>query len=366
MVDRGGQLSKEVILRVLDRARWAPSGDNTQPWRFEISAEDQVIVHGYDTRDEILYDFDGHASHMAHGALLETMRIAASAEGLAIQWHAKADAECRKIEYLVQFSKAPELVADSLHPFIETRTVQRRPMQMKPLSATQRRALLDAPGEGYTVQLFESLSDRKKIAGLLWDSAYIRLTCPEAFPVHQSIIEWGARFSKDRIPEEAVGVDPLTAKLMRWVMQSWGRVEFFNRYLLGTIAPRIQLDYLPALFCAAHLLIRPKVTPTSIEDWVRLGVAMQRVWLSATQHGLYLQPEMTPVIFRWYSRSGRRFSATPEFALRALDLARDFESVASACGAAPFGFFGRVGVSAVPRSRSVRLDLERLLIRAKE
>ena len=69
MVDRS-KLSKETLLRILDRARWAPSGDNTQPWRFQIVADDQLIVHGHDTRDEILYDFDGHASHMAHGALL--------------------------------------------------------------------------------------------------------------------------------------------------------------------------------------------------------------------------------------------------------------------------------------------------------
>src|SRR5574343_943805 len=130
---------------------------------------------------------------------------------------------------------------------------------------------LDAPGDLFTVQLFERFRDRKKIAKLLWDNAYIRLTCPEAFPVHQSIIEWGARFSKDRIPEEAVGVDPMTAKLMRWVMQSWQRGEFFNRYLLGTVAPRIQLDYLPALLCATHLLIKPEATPSRLEDWVLLG-----------------------------------------------------------------------------------------------
>lgn len=364
MVDRSSKLSRETLLRILDRARWAPSGDNTQPWRFQIIADDQLIVHGHDTRDEILYDFDGHASHMAHGALLETMRIAASAEGLAMQWHAAADKEWRRIEYFVWFSELPDIQPDPLHWFIETRTVQRRPMRMTPLSTEQRQALLNAPGDCYTVQLFESFSCRKKIARLLWDNAYIRLTCPEAFPVHQSIIEWGARFSKDRIPEGAVGVDPLTAKLMRWIMQSWQRVEFFNSYLLGTVVPRIQLDYLPALCCAAHLLIKPRMVPASIDDWVGLGAAVQRVWLAATQNGLHLQPEMTPVIFRWYSRSRRGFSASPEFVARAATLAQSFESVASASESDAFGFFGRIGASSVPQSRSVRLELEELLIKS--
>jgi nitroreductase len=361
MVERS-RLSKATILRIVDRARWAPSGDNTQPWRFQIISDDQVVVHGHDTRDEILYDFDGHASHMAHGALLETMRIAASAEGVAMVWRAKADGDCRNIEYCVQFAEAPELAADPLHPYIETRTVQRRLMRTTSLSVEQRQALLEAPGGAFTVQLFESLSDRKKIAGLLWDNAYIRLTCPEAFPVHQSIIEWGVRFSKDRIPEEAVGVDPLTAKLMRWVMHSWQRVEFFNRYLLGTIAPRIQLDYIPGLLCAAHLLIRPKIAPKCLDDWVNLGMAMQRVWLTATSLGLHLQPEMTPVIFRWYARDIRNFTAKKSLNQMALALARRFEEIAESGDSEPFGFFCRVGISKQPLSRSLRLELAELLI----
>ena len=27
---------RETLTRILELGRWAPSGDNTQPWRFEI------------------------------------------------------------------------------------------------------------------------------------------------------------------------------------------------------------------------------------------------------------------------------------------------------------------------------------------
>lgn len=64
---------------------------------------------------------------------------------------------------------------------------------------------------------------------------------------------------------------------MEWVMQSWERVEFFNRYLLGTVAPRIELDLLPALCCAAHLLVRPQRSPASLADWVQLGAVFHAV-----------------------------------------------------------------------------------------
>jgi nitroreductase len=291
-------MSHDSIAHILDLARWAPSGDNTQPWRFEVVSDQHIRVHGHDTRDHILYDYDGHPSHIAHGALLETLRIAASGFGLRADWTVSSANAHRTPVYDVLLARDLAVQRDPLFDFIEQRTVQRRPMQTTVLTTPQRQALAQAVGDGFKLQLFESAYQRRQVAKLLWDSAKIRLTCPEAFPVHKSIIEWGARFSKDRIPEEAVGVDPITARLMRWVMHSWSRVDFFNRYLAGTIAPRIQLDLLPGLRCAAHVLVRPAQPPTQLEDWIRLGMTVQRLWLTVTQLGLHLQPQMTPVIFR--------------------------------------------------------------------
>lgn len=354
-------MSRDTLAHILELARWAPSGDNTQPWRFEIVDEHLIRVHGSDTRDHILYDYDGHPSHIAHGALLETMRIAASGFGMTTSWTVASGGEDRNPVYDVKLTQAPTLLRDPLFDCIETRTVQRRVMKTTPLTSSQRHALMDAAGDGFSVDLFESRGQRMKVAGLLWDSAKIRLTCPEAYPVHKEIIEWRARYSKDRIPEQAVGVDPATARLMEWVMQSWERVAFFNRYLLGTVAPRIQLDLLPALFCAAHLLVRPQRRPALLADWVELGIAVQRIWLTATHHGLHLQPQMTPVIFRWYARAGRRFSSEPTLFEQALKLSDNFERIVDASPLEDFGFFARIGVSALPKSRSIRQDLDALM-----
>jgi len=221
--------------------------------------------------------------------------------------------------------------------------------------------LTDAAGKYFSVQFFESTAERLQVARLLWASARIRLTCPEAYPVHRDIIEWRTRLSKDRIPEQAVGVDPATARLMEWVMQSWDRVAFFNKYLLGTVPPRIQLDLLPGLFCAAHLLVRPVIAPTGLNDWVALGGTVQRIWLTATRQGLHFQPEMTPVIFRWYARAGRQFSTAPGLFNDALRLSVNFENLTQSAPSASFGFFARVGTSKIPHSRSIRLDLNDLM-----
>jgi len=356
MVDR------DTLVRILELGRWAPSGDNTQPWRFEIVDDGLIRIHGFDTRDEVVYDFAGHASHIAHGALLETLRIAASAHGCAASWVLRPDGDDRQPVYELHVRRAEGLVVDPLFPFIEQRVVQRRPMRTTPLTAEQRRALAASVGDGYELRLFETFPARAAVARLLWDNALIRLTCPEAFEVHRQVIEWGARFSEDRIPEQAVGVDPLTARLMRWVMKSWARVDFFNKYLMGTVAPRIQLDLLPALGCAAHLCLIARQRPASMLDYVGAGVAMQRLWLTAHAVGLHLQPEMTPVIFNWYASAGHSLSRKAGIDDRVRLLAGRLGSLLGAEAAGGLVVMCRVGVSSPPASRSTRKALAGLML----
>jgi hypothetical protein len=350
-------MNRETLLKILDLARWAPSGDNTQPWRFEIVSDNRIAIHGFDTRKHVVYDFDGHASHMAHGALLETLRLAATRFGLTAEWSIRPGCLDSAPVYDVCLHVA-DIAEDLLVPHIETRCVQRRAMKTAPLTLAQKQALIAAVGGNFSVRFFESFAERLAIARLLWENSYLRLTCPEAYQVHRDIIEWNARFSVDRIPDQAVGVDPLTAILMRWVMQSWERVQFFNRYLGGTIAPRIQLDFIPALSCAAHLLLTPRQFGNRIADHVQAGVALQRLWLTASHLGLHLQPEMTPVIFRWYARNNRQISAKPEINEGASKLAKMFEKLAMKNAEDNFSFFCRLGYSRPTHARSVRKTLE--------
>lgn len=352
--------NRETLLSILDLARWAPSGDNTQPWRFEIVADDHIAVHGFDTRDHVVYDFQGRASHMAHGALLETLRIAASGHGLAAEWSIREGCPDNAPVYDVMLRRDAALVPDPLIPFIKSRVTQRRPMRTTPLTAEQRDALAAAPGPDCQVIFFESLPDRWKVSKLLWANARIRLTCPEAYEVHREIIEWGAQFSEDRIPEKAVGVDPMTARLMKWVMHSWRRVEFFNRYLFGTFAPRVQLDLLPGLMCAAHVAIVPSKPPSALVDYVEAGRAMQRFWLTADAMGLKMQMEMTPVIFYWYVKAGASVSSRLAINESADELSRCFENLLSPKGSGFPVVLARVGVSGAPNSRSTRLSTHRL------
>lgn len=349
------------LRHILNLARWAPSGDNTQPWRFDVLGDEHVLVHGLDTRDHVVYDLDGHASQLAVGALLETLVIAATTQGRRTEISRRADTPETHLLLDVRFTPDGALVADPLAGCIEKRVVQRRPMSLRPLTHQQKSALESALPEGFRVLWFEGASLRWRLAKLMFDNAKIRLTIPEAYKVHRSVIEWGARFSEDRIPDQAVGVDPVTARLMRWVMASWERVEFFNSYFLGHLPPRIQLDLLPGLFCAAHFALLRETPPLRVDDYLASGRAMQRFWLTAASLGMFLQPEMTPVIFSRYVRQNRRFTRNRTAVELATKLSLSMQALLDAQELDSIFFMGRMGAGPAPVSRSTRKPLDRLM-----
>lgn len=346
---------------ILDLARWAPSGDNAQPWRFEIVGEHHVVVHGFDTREHCVYDLDGHASQLALGALLETLTVAASGHGLRAGIERREGMPETQPTFDVRFSVDAEIHPDPLLSFITQRTVQRRRMRTALLSPAQKEVLDAAAGSTYSIVWMEGISSKLRAARLMFDNARIRLTIPEAYAVHRAIIEWNARFSEDKVPDQALGLDPVTLRLMRWVMASWGRVEFFNTFLAGTLAPRIQLDFIPGLACAAHFALVAKTPPITLDDYVMAGRAVQRFWLTATRLGLKLQPEMTPVIFGRYVREGKSFTRSSRARESAAALTGRLSRLLGVEPLQRVVFLGRIGFGPSPSSRSLRLALPKLL-----
>ena len=350
-----------IAEQILTLARWAPSGDNTQPWRFKIEADDHIVVLGHDTREHCVYDLRGEASRLAHGALLECIALAASRHGLRADITTRRDRPDEAPIYDVRLAPDAGVTPDPLADHIESRTVQRRPMSRRALTTEQQRALEDCLAPGYTVRWLGG-SDRLRMARLLFRNGRLRLLLPEGFPLHRDIIEWGARFSEDRIPEQAVGFDPLTARVSRWALQSWARLSFLNRYLGGTLLPALQLDFLPGLMCAAHFVLLAPRPPLDKADYLAAGRQLMRFWLTATRLGLHLQPAMTPLIFARYLRHGIAFTREPTLRARCARVAAGHQTLVGASEWERALFMGRLGADSPPRARSLRLPLPRLLI----
>jgi len=350
------------IEQVLDCARWAPSGDNAQPWRFVPKTEREAEVVGYDTRAHCVYDLDGWASELAHGMLLETIAIAATHHGARALIRLPDDAGKRPHQYRITLEANAGVHEDPLYDAIQRRSVQRRPMRPRRLSAGER-AMLERAAAPLRVVWFETWSARLRIAALCARNAKIRLTIPEAYEAHRAVIAWRASTSEDRMPDASLGADPVLLAIMRHAMVSWSRLRRLNRWT-GTLAPRFALDFLPGMLCSAHVALLARPAPSSLEDRIAAGRAAQRLWLTATTLGLQMQPEYTPLVFARYAASNRRFTIDDAAYAQAREVAAQLRRALGPDAVETVVWLARIGPRRSSPGRSLRLPLDRLIVDA--
>ncbi len=358
---------RSTIEQILDAARWAPSGDNSQPWRFEILSDRQVRICVRDEAAENVYDFDGQPTLLSTGFLLESMRIAASRFGLSVSWTCKR-VDKHEHSIYVNLIQDASVVEDVLLPFLSTRSVDRRRYRITRLTQDQRTALEQALGEELEVRWFDSLVERSRIVGMNAMATHIRLSIRETYLVHRRVLDWQRDLSPDGIPANSIGLDRMTLSSMKWAMKTWGRVQFLNRFMAGTLVPRLEMDVVPGLFCAAHFMVffrQQRDDADRSKSLISAGQGLQRFWLTATAHGLALQPSMAPLIFSYYAETNQAFTGDLDIRVMAQRLmARLSKICARKNGDAPL-FLGRVGnaLATAKKARSIRQALPDLLVK---
>jgi nitroreductase len=352
-----------AIERILDAAHWAPSGDNAQPWRFEVQTDNRFDVLVRIEPGNVYEYRQGEPTLISAGTLLENIAIAAPSFGKKASWdYAGFAGQEHRIQ--VELRDDAEAAAHPLFPLIERRSVDRRPYQMTPLSAAQRQALAAAVGPEFPLEWHEGLSDRRKIAALTRLATDIRLRIPETFAIHNHVVDWKRDYSPDGIPARALGLDAMTLKIMRWTLAKRQRTEMANR-MGSPFFAGLQMDFLPGIFSAAYFSfrLRPRAAQPAeaVRQLLRAGQAVQRFWLTATQLGLVMQPCLAALAFAHYGAADEAFTVSQAERRKAAVLARRVEK--DLPDPKSLVFLGRIGapVAAKQDSRSLRVPLAELV-----
>ena len=380
-------LSKEEQLKpieeIFEYAKWAPSGDNMQPQRIEVTGDLTCVIHGHDTRDHVVYDLEGNASKLALGCFIENCKIAAQSLNYELEVNLTTNKEGQEPEHkdyslfpTFSLSLTPTkeaLKQHSLFPYIKTRCVQRKRMGTRKLTKIEKQKFEDILPEGFSVVWKETFAERWAIAKFMYGNATTRLSMKEGYDVHSKIMEFtpiskdtspekncNSTFSKDKLPANSLGIDPITIALTKWTLKSWKRFKFLDTYLGGTIAPKLLLDFSTAIKSCAHFVIVADKEPETLENYLAAGAAIQRFWLQATELQLGFQPEQTPVIFSEYLRNGTSFSSNEFTQKNVVKIDKSFKSLIGDDNVKRAVFMGRLGRTTMPTSRSVRLSLEEL------
>ena len=121
------------IEKIIDAGNHAPSGDNCQPWRFEVK-ENKIFLFLLKDRDTSLYSWGDRASIIANGAAVENMEITAGKLGYSARIETFPDAGQPLLLAAITLEKSTPK-ADELYASIFARTTNRKPY--KKLALTQ-------------------------------------------------------------------------------------------------------------------------------------------------------------------------------------------------------------------------------------
>lgn len=352
-----------AVERILDAAHWAPSGDNAQPWTFEVQDESRFDVCVRIEPGNVYEYRQGEPTFISAGTLLANIAVAAPSGGKRARWDYRgAEGPVHRISVTLEDDAAA--TENPLYGEIQRRSVDRRPYRLRPLGPDDKQALADALGPGVSVIWHESLAARRKIAGLTRLATDIRLRIPETFAIHSRIVDWQRAYSPDAIPSRALGVDAVTQKMMRWTLARRERTEMANK-MGSPFFAGLQMDFLPGIFSAAYFAFRfqePRAAGAAgITQLLRGGEAVQRFWLTASKRGLVLQPCLATLAFAHYGLSDEAFTTSQAERRKAKVLAR---RVVRDLGDLQTTFFvGRIGFpkGAKLESRSLRVPLAKLV-----
>lgn len=269
---------------IINYARWTPSPGNSQPWRVHLTgASSFVVALNFNAASRIETLFTA-------GMFLESLRIAASAFNLRMEWRV-VDQEARD-QLLVQFDRDDSVSLDPLFSHLPTRSVDRRAYGVRSLSSAEKSALAAALGSAFTLTWHESRRARKRVADITTRASRHTLAHAERLRANLAKVDW----EQPRSPTAV----PLATLNLGWFAQKLGSLARTAPFLAAIpgvarfVAGRLETR--PILASAACFVIRP-VAPHDESDaaTLRAGMAVQRFWLTATQLGLAMQPLQRPV-----------------------------------------------------------------------
>jgi len=294
---------RQLIDQLLRAAAAAPSMHNTQPWRFQVRDAGRTIELRADPARQLPYsDPSGRAAHIACGAALFNLRLAAAVAGQGADVRLLPDPRepllLATVRLAGPYRAAP---ADSeLHAAIDRRHTNRQPFSSRPVPPGVLAGLAQAASLEHAILHTLDHDEAVRVLNLAAGAERAQLADPG---YRAELARWaGGQRDRDGIPDSALGPrSPDSPTPVR---------DF-------TPGPQSQLVRY-AWFEGTPQLAVLSTRSGSRAGWLRAGQALQRVLLTATAREIATCPLTQPLETgdAWLVRDPRSGSEQPQMILR--------------------------------------------------
>jgi hypothetical protein len=261
------ETAQDVLLELLQSAIQAPSSHNTQPWIFKISGN-VIDLYADRTRALPVNDPDDRELTISCGCALMNVRIAAAASGYLANVAPFPDVLEPDLLARISIVKAASaLDAGLLEPFITQRRTYRARFAEKTISEEIKQSLLDAvSSEQCDLHILKDVQACYAATDLVSEADSMQWNNPSW---RRELAAW----MHPRRRGDGLLTSTLAAPVTQLIIRSF---DMGN----GVAAKDRELaDGSPILAILSTALDSPK-------EWLKAGQALERLLLTAVQHGL--------------------------------------------------------------------------------
>ncbi len=282
---------KDSIKNILECAVQAPSGNNSQPWKFKVK-ENKIYILNVLDKDITPYNFDQKGSYIAHGALIENISIIASTYGYQANIELFPDTNQSDVVAILTLEECPPK-EEPFFKHIAHRATNRRLYKKIPLTSEHKEEILktekEAIGNG-EIKLIDSHNEMQELAQALGLHERLIFENKMIHDIVFSNILWSEKENIEKrrglyIKTKFPNMPSLLLPLMK-PFGSWSFVRIINK--IGFPEKIHQQSAESCLSSSAVCAIL--VNSDTNKDFLMGGRLFQRIWLKATKLGLSIQP----------------------------------------------------------------------------
>jgi molybdopterin/thiamine biosynthesis adenylyltransferase/nitroreductase len=274
---------------IAEAARWAPSGGNIQPWRFEADAK-EIRMYLVQERTTTM-DVEHRGSYIGIGAALFNGRVAAAAQKRlgSIRLFPEGSPSHHVATLQIGSSTDHEIVP--LQPHLRTRAANRQVGDPSPIDDEVVQLLArGVEREGARLRILTARDRMGICAELLAESDRLRFLIPRLHREMVGELRWPGRDSLEEgldvrtlelSPPEMAALEIMRRPDVMERLADWRAGQALGGRTFATVGSSSALAVI--------------TVPRSDAIWyVRGGAAVERFWLTAELHGLAVQP-VSPV-----------------------------------------------------------------------
>lgn len=285
---------KEDIQKIIRAAIWAPSGDNVQPWRFLVS-ENKIKVINIPEKDNSLYNFKQNASYVAHGALVENIRIAANYFGYKNEIYLLPKE--KNITATIILHKTNDVQPNDfeLFGYIEKRVSNRKRYKNAPLDDKDKKEIMNSLTGLKDIRVkFVEEELKEKAAKMLSRNEKIVLENRNLHNFLFKHITWAKTEDKEK---KGFYIKTLEMKpIEEFIFKLCKNASILNALNKIISISNIVSKENKKLYSNSSAIGAIITTGNSSLDFLKTGIVLQKIWLTATKLELALQP-LTGIMF---------------------------------------------------------------------